>query len=402
MCAKCRKHRNDCPKKAFVAPTAYVNGRTTVVSQTFDPDLARRAPSDLIHKMNATDRHQSLPWRMGRAPVKYTIATLIVAVSILTGGCTVAYWVGMPFVYDGVHPKGHTQYLDERYFDGPTPGDAKNRMDLFFPPGEGWPIAVFVHGGGWNAGDKGQRVGGKDFYRNVGRHYVEHGVGAAVINYRLIPGVHWRTQLRDVAYAIRHARQRAGEEGGDTTRLFLVGYSAGAHLVARAALDDAILADADLSPDVVCGVVAVSGAGYDMEDRETYQLGAEFDYLADRFGAVDGTGTWPHEASVLQYVTPEAPPFLVMYGGQEFPFLERQSELLIARLKSVGASVDTIVEPDLDHARMALALSKERRVAGSAPITFFQDTTCDGLAGAEKKAQRVLEGEPGVPTTRPN
>ena len=323
---------------------------------------------------------------------RFTVAILTIAVSAMTGGCTVAYWVGMPFVYDGAHPNGHVQYLDERYFDGPTDDDAKNRLDLFFPPGEGWPLVVFVHGGGLNAGDKGQRIGGKDFYRNVGRHYVEQGVGAAVVNYRLLPGVHWRTQLRDVAHAIRYARERAGEEGGEESRLFLLGYSAGAQLVVRAALDEAILADVNLSPADVCGVVAVSGAGYDMEDRQTYKLGAQFEYLEERFGVVDGSGTWPRDASVLQFVTPDAPPFLVIYGGNEFRFLKRQSELLVSRLKAADVAVDTLIDPGQSHGLMALALSKQHRLTGSAPIAFIEQTSCgvgSGVAGLSTSNKRT-------------
>src|SRR5690606_35188130 len=108
-------------------------------------------------------------------------------------------------------PDGVTEFVDKRYFDGPTERDEKTRLDLFFPAGSGWPVMVFVHGGGWSSGDKDLRVGGRDVYRNIGRFYAARGIGVAVINYRLLPGVHWRTQLRDVAHAALYTRTRAGE-----------------------------------------------------------------------------------------------------------------------------------------------------------------------------------------------
>ena len=41
--------------------------------------------------------------------------------------------------------------------------------------------------------------GGRDIYNNIGRYLAGHGVGAAVVSYRLMPAVTWRDQVRDVA-----------------------------------------------------------------------------------------------------------------------------------------------------------------------------------------------------------
>ena len=40
----------------------------------------------------------------------------------------------------------------------PQSAHPKHRLDLFLPAGEGWPSLVFVHGGGWDKGDKGLRI----------------------------------------------------------------------------------------------------------------------------------------------------------------------------------------------------------------------------------------------------
>src|SRR5256885_11412708 len=80
--------------------------------------------------------------------------------------------------------------------------DSKHRVDLFLPPGSGWPILVFIHGGGLSSGDKALKVSGADVYGNIGRFYAAQGIGVAVINYRLQPNVNWREQVEDVAHAI--------------------------------------------------------------------------------------------------------------------------------------------------------------------------------------------------------
>ena len=87
------------------------------------------------------------------------------------------------------------------YRDGPDADAEKHRLDLYLPVGEGWPMVVFVHGGGWRTGDKNLRVGGADIYANIGRYLARRGIGAAVINYRLLPNVDVWEQFGDVAQA---------------------------------------------------------------------------------------------------------------------------------------------------------------------------------------------------------
>ena len=305
-----------------------------------------------------------------------SLTLFAVVLSFLWTGCGLVYFVGLPLVYDTVRSENVTEFSNERYFDGPTEDDEKTRLDLFVPEGDGWPTLVFVHGGGWTNGDKGLRVGRKDVYRNIGRYFASHGIATAVISYRLLPGVHWTTQQRDVAHAVVHTRKRAAELGGDARRLFLSGHSAGAQLVARVALDGALLEAMGTDRSIVCGVIAVSGAGYDMEDAETYALGADFGYLEQRLGVVDGTTTWPRDASVVQFIDERAPPFLVLYGGSEHPALQHQSELLARLLENNGTTVDTVTEDGYDHGRMVLALSKEGSTSTREALGFIRETDC--------------------------
>src|SRR6185295_1887655 len=79
--------------------------------------------------------------------------------------------------------------------------DSKHRLDVFLPEGTGWPVFVFVHGGGLTSGDKGLRVSGAEVYGVIGRFYASRGIGVAVINYRLHPKACWRDQVEDVAHA---------------------------------------------------------------------------------------------------------------------------------------------------------------------------------------------------------
>src|SRR5437762_2655167 len=170
--------------------------------------------------------------------------------------------------------------------------DKKHRLDLFIPDGTDWPIMIFVHGGGLASGDKSLRVGGDDVYGNIGRFYASEGIGVAVINYRLQPRVTWREQIEDVARATAWVFANAEEYGGDPNRLFIAGHSAGAHLAARTALDSKALGQFGFSPCIINGAIAVSGAGFDLADEQTYQLGHKLRRYAARFRCGDPTDDW--------------------------------------------------------------------------------------------------------------
>ena len=313
----------------------------------------------------------------GRSSIlSYTLALLV---SVGLGGCAPIYYVGMPLVYDRADAGSAAVERDVSYVRGVE--DPKRTVDLFLPRGSGWPLMIFVHGGGWNHGDKGLRVGGKDVYRNIGRYYAGKGIGVAVINYRLLPGVHWKTQLNDVADAVSYSWQRAVDAGADPKRLFLSGHSAGAQLATRVALDGSLLSTRGVAPANVCGVVAVSGGGYDMEDAETYALGAQFSYLQDRFGNVDTGDSWSHDASVVQFIDANSPPFLILYGEREPRSLQRQSQLLADVLTRAGVPNNVRVQPKHTHPRMVLAMTTEGRVTSTAIEDFVLHEQCGQTTG---------------------
>jgi acetyl esterase/lipase len=119
------------------------------------------------------------------------------------------------------------------------------------------PVMIYIHGGGWQKGDK----------ANVAlkpRAFTDHGFVFVSINYRLVPAVNYKEQAGDVARAIQYVHKNAAKWGGDAKSLFLMGHSAGAHLAALVAVDEKYLKQQGLSLDAVDGVVLLDGAGYDI------------------------------------------------------------------------------------------------------------------------------------------
>ena len=224
-------------------------------------------------------------------------------------------------------------------------------------------MVVFAHGGGWREGDKDLRIGGADIYGNIGRFLAGHGIGTAVVNYRLLPSVDWRGQIDDVAQAVVAARAALVARGGRPTSLFLMGHSAGAQLVTRVALDPAPLARAGGSTALVCGVIPVSGAALDLTDQQTWDLGAHIDYYRERF-ATGGEPDWQKQASPMTFLTSKAPPFLVIHSGGESKPLRRQSEWLVDRLREAEVPVHLMVVPGGSHELIVLSLSRSDEIVG--------------------------------------
>ncbi|MEE8525407.1 MAG: alpha/beta hydrolase, partial [Thermoanaerobaculia bacterium] len=263
---------------------------------------------------------------------------------------------------------------DLPYWEGSD--DPKHRLDLYQPQGERWSIVIFVHGGGWTAGAKDLVVSGGDIYGNIGRFLASRGIGAAVISYRLQPTVTWREQVADVARAVAWVHAHAEEYGGDPEALFLSGHSAGAQLSAYVALAPEPLTAVGLSPEVLCGAIPVSGAGYDLADEETYDIGAPRAYYEERFRAGDPGDDWLHEASATTYVSPDAPPFLLIHGTKEWESLKHQNRLLDQALRQAGADSRLVAVKGQSHGRIVLALSKDDTIPSTEFLSFVRGADC--------------------------
>jgi acetyl esterase/lipase len=203
-------------------------------------------------------------------------------------------------------------------------------LDLYLPPGDGFPMAVFVHGGYWSFGDKGEHA-------NLGVFLARHGVGAALVNYRLSPQVRHPAHAEDAAAAVAWTRAHLGAAGGDAGRLFLFGHSAGAHLVALLATDATLLRPWGLAPDAIRGVIAVSGLYRIHVNVSLCGIGHVF-RGADR-----------RAASPLCRVGPNCPPFLILHAQRELWTLTGQARKLHARLQAARCGSRLVPVPGEDH-----------------------------------------------------
>lgn len=301
-------------------------------------------------------------------------AALILLAALGSCGCGPVYWLGVKLFYDKA-PAPPSVALAVPY-DPAAPADPKRQLDLYLPGGRDVPLVVFVHGGGWAWGDRTQTFGGADIYGNIGRFLASQGIGAAVIGYRLVWPMDWQSQVGDVARAVAWVQAHAAEHGGGADRIFLMGHSAGAQLAARVATDPAWLTQEGGDRAGICGVVAVSGAAYDLGDIDTYRAGFDPLYFAERFGGSRLDGTWWRDASVVPFLDAGDPPFLIVSATGEAPGLRRQSALFHAALGKAGITSRLVTVKGSSHERIILELSRADKTAGPAVLAFLRDTPC--------------------------
>src|SRR5262249_45556360 len=140
------------------------------------------------------------------------------------------------------------------YFDDPGADCLRHRCDVFAPKGgENYPVVVLVHGGVWTIGDK-SCVG---LYSAVGKFLAKNGIVAVLPNYRLWPWVKHPEHVKDVARAVAWTVKNCGNYGGSADNIFLVGHSAGGHLVALLATDETYLKAEGLSRANIKGVMPI-------------------------------------------------------------------------------------------------------------------------------------------------
>ena len=229
-------------------------------------------------------------------------------------------------------------YLVKR--DLPYGDDARQRLDLYVPdeaPPTA-PLLVFFYGGRWESGSK-------DLYPFVGQAFASRGYITAVADYRLYPQVRYREILEDGAAAVATASRLVGGGHG----VVLVGHSAGAYIAAMLALDQRLLAAAEVDRCRIAAAIGLSGP-YDF-------LPLDDDTLRQIFGP----GPAGPETQPISYVDPADPPMLLATGSDDTTVKPGNTIRLAERLSAAGVVAESRVYDGLNHVRVVAALAAPLR-----------------------------------------
>ena len=258
---------------------------------------------------------------------------MLMAVGALAGVCAYAQTTRFGSVPEGVTKHPGIAYAQ---IEGVDP--ERLSLDLYAPDDAAdAPIMLYVHGGGWAHGDRAAVWRKPEFFCGSGWLF-------AAADYRLVPQVTPAEQVRDVARAVAWLHERAAEFGGDPERIYLMGHSAGAHLVALASTDPAPLQEAGLGPGALSGTVVLDAGALDLYTHMG-RVG-RLPLFADAFGT-DPAAWGP--LSPLTYVAPDTdiPPMLVLTQGA--PRRVADAQRFVDAMVACGLTADLVYLPEHTH-----------------------------------------------------
>ncbi|MGA9520448.1 MAG: alpha/beta hydrolase [Myxococcaceae bacterium] len=250
---------------------------------------------------------------------------------------------------------------DVTYGDDPV----LQSLDLYRVAGASQlPILVFIHGGGWSEGDKGRHPRKGEFFAREGFLYV-------TMNYRLSPKVTHPAHVEDVATALAWIHRNAASYGGDASRVFLLGHSAGAHLAALVVTDPRHLKAQGLAPDLVDGVVLLDGSGYDVAERMKGARGWSRAMFRTAFG--DDPEVWKDASPALHVKGGRTPPPVLLFHISGQVPSAKQARAFADVLQSAGGRAEVVEVKNRDHVTINRRLGLPGDPVTARMLTFLRE-----------------------------
>ena len=230
-------------------------------------------------------------------------------------------------------------------------GSAHERqvLDVYAPDGaKNLPVVFWIHGGGWQSGDK-TMVAFKP------KAFMEAGFVFVSISHRLLPNVEMAAITRDVASALGWVHKNIAGHGGDPTRLLVMGHSSGGQLAALMCTDDRYAKTEGLSLTMIKGCVSVDADTFDIPAIiEMAETRARVHHLPlPTYGHRQKFGDDPAKHRDFSPVTHVAankgiPPFLILHIAGN-PDTVAQAQRMAAALETAGIPVQVVAGREATH-----------------------------------------------------
>jgi acetyl esterase/lipase len=212
-------------------------------------------------------------------------------------------------------------------------GDRALLLDLYYPEklDKPAPALIFIHGGGWNHGDR------KD-YKYYTVRYAQRGYVVASIGYRFASEAPYPACVEDAKCSVRYIRSHAAELHVDPNKIVVIGGSAGGHLslMVGYSSDHPELEGQGGWPGVSSAVAAV----VDLYGPTDFTVpAARNDSTLRNFlkKTYDEDPALYKAASPITYVKPGIPPTLIFQGTLDNIVPPSQSDELSIALKAINA-----------------------------------------------------------------
>lgn len=304
-------------------------------------------------------------------------------------------------------------------------------LDLYLPPSTvsrpaaGFPLVLYLHGGGWMTGDT-HRSGPFVDFPGVLAALAGRGYVVAAIQYRLSGEAKFPAQAQDAKAAIRWLRLHASEYGIDPDKALTWGMSAGGHLAGLTAVScnaaglepkqphKSFLPDTKSDPitsshvsDCVQGGVSWYGvfnmATITAQSRQDKAMTRDVPdapewRLLGCYGSACGEQTIA-AASPVTYVDRTDPPMLLIVGSEDTAVPYSQTLEMADKLKAAGVKHELIILPGVNHGFIGNTPDQTREANLKAlEATFrFIDKTAGKSIATQPPLESTQTGPPEPP-----
>ena len=222
-------------------------------------------------------------------------------------------------------------------------------LDVHAPAGaKNLPVIFWIHGGGWQTGDKSMVALKPKAFMDAGFVFVS-------INHRLLPAVEMGAITSDVARALGWVHKNIATHGGDPTRLLVMGHSSGGQLAALLCTDDRYAKAEGFTLTIIKGCVPVDADTFDIPAIiEVAETRARVHHLPlPTYGHRQKFGDDPakhRDFSAVTHVTANKgiPPFLILHIAGH-PDTSAQARRLTAVLERAGVSASVVAGREATH-----------------------------------------------------
>ena len=204
--------------------------------------------------------------------------------------------------------------------------EVRRQLNVYYQKDTSTPkdVVIFIHGGSWSSGKK-------DIYWWLGRNLARKGVVTVTINYGLAPESQYEQMGDDCARAVKWVKNHIADYGGNPSRIFLMGHSAGGQLAELINADPKYFEKEGIF-NPVKGIILDDPFGLDMKEyMSTSAKDNNYTDFLRTFGA--NPLNW-EKGSPLHYIAHIANPHLIFYGEKTYPAIKLQSERLHKELQA--------------------------------------------------------------------
>jgi acetyl esterase/lipase len=231
-------------------------------------------------------------------------------------------------------------------------GTASERqvLDVYAPDGaKNLPVVFWIHGGGWQGGDKTMVALKPKAFMQAGFVFVS-------ISHRLLPAVDMSAITHDVGSALGWVHKNIATYGGDPARLFVMGHSSGGQLAALMCTDDRFAKGEGFALTIIKGCVPVDADTFDIPAIiAVAETRARVHHLPlPTYGHRQKFGDEPakhRDFSPVTHVAPNKgiPPFLILHIAGH-PDTTAQARRMADVLEAAGIPVKVVAGRETTHA----------------------------------------------------